>query len=371
MSIRLSHSAQSKYQLCPNLYRLHYEERWRSIILSSALVFGSAMDEALNILLEKKDLNAALEAFNMHWEQGKDHHGQLVDIPLNPNMKYFKSDFDAKLLEKKDWAELFKYDGKFFETKEKIDELLKAKTEWIDIPEEMRMPYNYANWLCMQKKGEMMLKAYYTDILPEIAEVLAVQMPVELTDEDGNVLNGIVDLVARLKDGRVAVLDNKTSGSEYEEDSVAISDQLAKYFAILNIFAEDENHPWQHKIDLAGYCVMVKKIVTEETKTCTVCNHIGLGSHKTCDNVIDGKRCNGEWGKVKSHSVKTQFLTGNISEEFAEVVLENASTVKTCIEMGLFPKNFNSCQDQFGAPCAMIGLCHKKDSKGLIQKEKK
>lgn len=382
MSLRLSHSGKNKYLMCAESYRLHYIERWRPVTMSSALVFGAAMDNALNhLLLNREELSLSLEIFNREWEQGLDAHKNKIDLPLNPNIKYFKADWQPDIIDKKDWAELFKYDSKYFDTRTEIEDLVKAGTDWLDIPEEKRMVYNYGNWLCLQKKGKLLIEAFHKDILPQIKEVLAVQMQVELDDGEGNIFNGVIDYIAKLHDGRIAIMDNKTTSTEYDEDAVKISEQLATYYAILNIFNEDPEHSWKHKIDCAGYSVLSKKINVDKKKTCKSCGYVADGSHKTCNNIITragesghGKkeiRCGGEWDTEKTFSVKTQFITGQISDTFAETVLENATTVKSCIEMGLFPKNFSQCADQFGQPCQFIGLCHSGSDKGLVKLEKK
>lgn len=384
--MKLSHSSKNKYLQCAESYRLHYILKYRAVTLSSALVFGSAIDEALNWMLGSKDNPAALEMaiqiFNQKWEQGQDSARNVVDMPLNPNLKYSRYDFDSDLLGKADWRELFKYDGKFFETKNRIDKLLNpdkdsdtgkkpTKADWLDIPEEERGVLNYANWLCMQKKGELLLTAYYNEVLPQIKRVLAVQMNIELDDGAGNILNGVIDAVVETLDGKVIILDNKTTSTEYDEDSVAGSEQLATYYAILNIFNEDPEHSWKHKIDGAGYAVMSKKLEKDVTKVCKSCGHVATGSHKKCDDEVDGERCNGEWDKTVKFKVKTQFITGNISDDYAAEVLENASTVKSCIEAGLFPKNYSACENMFGNPCPFINKCHKGSDKGLIKLEDK
>lgn len=386
MSIRLSHSGRAKYLQCGHSFKLHYLEKYRPVTLSSALAFGSAVDEALNWMLgaakgNSAALEMAIQVFNQKWEQGQNSARETVDMPLNPDLKYSRYDFDSDLLEKSDWREIFKYDGKYFETKTRVDEEMKAGKEWLDIDLEIRSVLNYANWLCLQKKGRLLLTAYYNEILPQIKDVLAVQMNVELDDGAGNILNGVIDAVVRLHDDRIIVLDNKTSSQEYAEDSVAGSEQLATYYAILNIFNEDPEHAWKHNVDGAGYAVMSKKLIKDVTKVCKSCGHTATGAHKKCDNIIDismtgpgtGKdvRCNGEWNKTVKFDVKTQFITGNISEEYATGVLENASTVKACIELGLFPKNFSACQSMFGSPCPYILKCHSGSNKGLIKLEDK
>ena len=57
MGIKLSHSASEKYLTCPQQYKLHYIDRIRPDKLGSALLFGSALDEALNRLLATKMAN--------------------------------------------------------------------------------------------------------------------------------------------------------------------------------------------------------------------------------------------------------------------------------------------------------------------------
>lgn len=368
MPIKLSHSSRQKWLQCGHSYKLHYIDKLRPVTLSSALVFGSAIDNALNVLLPSKDLEAAKLEFNKNWEQGENSLRELVDMPLNPNLEYSRYDLESDLLTKADWKDLFKRDSKFFDTKKRIEE---EKKSWLEIPEEERMVLNYANWLSLQKKGELLLQAYNEKIMPNIKEVLAVQMSVELDDGNGNILNGIIDAVVRLQDDRVCILDNKTTSTEYDEDSVRSSEQLATYKAILNIFAEDPDHPWEHKIDCCGYAVLSKKLINNTTKICKKCGNIATGKHKTCDAHVDGKRCNGDWDKQVSFEVKTQFIVGEISDEYAESVLENASTVKSCIEQGLFPKNYSACDNMFGRKCVFFSKCHGNKMDGLVKLEKK
>lgn len=373
MPIKLSHSSKNTYLQCPTKYKFHYIDNLRPVTLSSALVFGSAIDNSLNTLLENKDnpeaLKMSIEAFNRNWEQGENSLRQVVDMPLNPDLKYSKYDQDPDLLEKSDWAELFKYDSNFFDTKSQVENLM-SEVDWLDIAEDKRRIYNYYNWLCLKKKAELLLTAYHKEILPNFKSILAVQKKVELIDEAGNNLNGIIDFVAELQDGRIAIVDNKTTSTEYEEDSVSSSEQLATYQAILNIFAADPENDWKYPIEACAYAVMSKKLTKDITKTCKLCGEKNNSTHKTCNNVINEVRCNGEFEKDKKFKVKTQFIVGTIDEDFEHSVIENASTVKSCIELGLFPKNYSSCKNQFGSPCPFLNVCHGKDMKGIVKLEK-
>lgn len=371
MGIRLSHSSRNTYQVCGRKYQLHYLERYRPVTISSPLIFGSAIDSALNVMLEGKNdpeiLSKAINEFDRSWEIGQNSLREPTDMPLNPNIKYSRYDLDPDLLVKRDWADLFKRDKNFFETKNRVDNDLKAGMQWLDVPEDDRMVINYANWMSLSKKGHLLLTAYHKDILPQIKRVLAVQMNIELDDGSGNILNGVIDAVVETQDGKVIILDNKTSSQKYDLDSVAGSEQLATYYAILNIFAEDPDHSWTSPVTGAGFAVMSKKLIKDVTKVCKSCGHVATGSHKKCDAEVDGERCNGEWDKSVKFDVETQFITGNISDAYAAEVLENASVVKSCIELGLFPKNFANCADQFGSPCVFYSKCHGSSDKGLIK----
>lgn len=56
MPNRLSFSQVRLYQDCGRRYELHYVEGWREKYAHSALLFGSAIDESLNTLLDTRDL---------------------------------------------------------------------------------------------------------------------------------------------------------------------------------------------------------------------------------------------------------------------------------------------------------------------------
>lgn len=388
--IYLSNSGIGKYLFCPKSYQLHYIKKIRPVTFSSNLVFGSAIDNALNYMLENLDkknvLKETLLEFDKHFEQGTDSRGEIVDMPLNPNIEYAKMDFDPDLLEKADWRELFSYDANFFDTKKEVEESMTTTEDedgneilgkkWLEIDEQKRSVLNYATWKCLSKKGKLLLEAYYNDLLPYIKEVIAVQMDVSIEDENGDVLPGVLDAVVRLHGEKfnldydpVVILDNKTASAKYDTHSVVNSAQLAKYKAILNIKNEDPEDEWKHHIDLCAFAVMVKKLKKDKKKECKECGHIGTTKHKTCDNIIDGKRCNGEWEKTCKIDCVTQFVLDEIPQEKVIESLEDADMVKTAIEMNIFPKNQSNCKNLFGRPCPYINFCVNGDMHGLLIKE--
>lgn len=365
-----------KYSGCGKQYEYHYVSRYRSHIKSSALLFGTAIDAGCNFMLEnfanRNDpsfIQAAILIFQKSWEQQTDRDSNTtIDLPKNPNIKYFKSDFDIELL-KPDELELFGGREKIQAFRSGIDDKLK-QTDWSSIDKDNRAEYNYMNWLSLAHKGVLMLRAYKANILPQFTEILALQRPIELENANGDKVNGILEFVGTLLDGRTCLADNKSASSPYEEDSVEKSQQLALYQTILNIQAANGGE-WTKKIDCAAYAVMGKRMKKIDFKKCTKCGHIGLGSHKTCDNKIDDVRCNGAWDIKTYFEAPTQFVVGNISEDYGNSVLENAATIISCVEKGIFPKNFSKCYDDFGGVCPYIKLCHKNDESSVFKLENK
>lgn len=384
MKIKISNSAINRYTSCGRSYKYHYIDGYRSKIKSSALFFGSAVDAANNYMLENferkndpKLLAEAIEIFNENWRIQADQSSSVkdakVEIPLNSYIKYFKGDFDIDLLSKNDIESLETFlpmEG-LLNLRQSVEERLKARTSWLNIEQSQREIYNISSWFSLSHKGKLMLEAYFYNILPQFKRILTLQRKVSLEDDGGNTLEGIVEFVAELNDGRICLVDNKTASSPYAEDSVRTSQQLALYKTILNIQAQTKDAEWQVPIEVAAYAVMSKKIRKTSHKTCSVCNHVATGSHKTCDAKKGNLRCNGEWLVENTFSADTQFIIDSIDEDFGNAVLENASNIITCVDKEVFPKNFERCYNVFGGVCEFLELCHKKNDANLVKLEKK
>jgi hypothetical protein len=383
--IKISNSGITRYNGCAASYKYHYLDRLRSPVRSSALLFGSAIDAACNHFLENHATRAAEESllaegidiFKSKWEQQVDQNsktGEMIDLPLNPYIKYFKNDYDHDLLSEQHLDDIAKYHKKISPNGEDVidyqgfrsalESNLKT-TSWLKIPEAERIAYNYGSWLSLSIKGPMMLESYFRHILPKFKQILTLQRQIELVDDKDNIVQGVAEFVAVLEDGKICLVDNKTAASPYEQDSVKNSQQLALYKTILNTQAATEGADWQIPIEVAAYAVMGKKIARK--RVCKLCNHEATGSHKTCNNIIDGTRCNGEW--ATSYSAPHQFIVDEIPDEFGQAVLENASNIITCVDKGVFPKNFEKCYNVFGGTCEFLEHCRGKGDKTLIKLE--
>lgn len=374
MKTKLSHSAINKYNTCARSYKYRYIDRVVSRYKSGALYFGTALDNAINNLLDPKLIERNPEqVFLDNWEKQENNEYQIVELKENEEVTYAESDFDLDLLEKSDWAQLYKRakeldlgDNPLVIRKEISKK--KSSKGWTNLESNERKFYNLMNWFCMRQKGLMMIDAYKKKVLPNIKEVLSIQQYVELKNTDEDAVRGYVDLVVKWKDDSIVLFDNKTSAREYEADSVVNSSQLALYKTILNEFEQDPNNEWKHKIDLCGYIVLRKNIKKDITKICKTCSFKAEGgsTHKTCHNEIDGSRCGGEWNRSVFFDVEIQVIIDSVPARLQDIVLENINDVNGAIKSGLFPRNLNSCKGKFGL-CEYYSLCHNNTDKDLVK----
>lgn len=215
MGVQISFSANQKYQMSPRSYYLHYYLRLRPAVVGSALVFGGAIDQGLNALLEKKENPE--EIFLKAWS-AQEINGEMLDLSTTDKIKYSKADYDYTILTEDDMGMIG----------------AGATKEWVSL----------------RRKGLMIIEAYREQVIPQIKEVVAVQKYVELKNDNGDSLIGWIDFIATFDDGKTYICDNKTTSIKYKPDSVAQSGQLATYFEA----AKDQNI----KVDGAAYIAIPK-----------------------------------------------------------------------------------------------------------------
>lgn len=285
MGIRLSHTAKELYLRCPLAYYMHYILNLRSEKVGSPLPFGSAIDEGVNELLEGKSLIVALKKFDELWE--------------NPKINNVK------------------VDGKTTEliTFSKADQ----KEELADTP-----------WESLKIKGHMLIEAYQLEIMPSIKDVLAVQKPINITNNYGDRIIGFADIIVETVDGRRLVMDNKTSAKSYPKDAVYSGDkakQLALYFEALKE---------QYNLDGAGFYVIEKGIRKREPQT------------------------------------RIQTLIDEIPETVIQKTFEEYDDVLTSIKLGKFHSNSPECNMFYGdCICDKYAKSFGQDLSGLIEVKRK
>ena len=101
MGNRLSHSAINRYKMCGESYRLHYVEKIRPNGTSSALLFGAALDNALNVLLTVGNELSAEEVFEQSFRK-QTINGKEINVPTSTIVSYSNADWDKDILTKDD-----------------------------------------------------------------------------------------------------------------------------------------------------------------------------------------------------------------------------------------------------------------------------
>lgn len=380
MSLYLSHSAFEKFKTCPQMYKLHYLDRLRSEKKGSALLFGNALDEALNVLLSTKldnppdtatdDLERLKQGFEYHLSHAKVG-DEIIDIRTDHVIEYYTSDFDDKLLLEEDWEKLeqfIKLAGYISDPDdpnsgppdpldlfEEIKQNIKDKRK-IDATDQSY--FNYASWLTLKNKGHLLLELYKEEIMPQIKRVVSIQKKVELPNEQGDVITGYIDFEAEFvgKEG-IYTVDNKTSGSNYKKSDINEKGQLPLY----DEFTQNGK---------AAYVVLLKKIGFLKEKTCQKCGAVTTRNVKKCAEGGKGKdRCNGEFDIVEVVNPKYQILFDEIDEGKKDLLFEEICDILEKIEEGDFPQDRSNQCFQYGKPCIYYNYCRSNpmdpDTEGL------
>lgn len=351
MNKRLSFSAVSKYLTCGKMYDFHYNKKLRPVNTGSALLFGSAFDKAIEASLSGSNDE---EVFIKYWTS-QNIKGLNIDLRFYDKIDYFKSDLDLDLLSLDDRAELDLYKpNSVSDIEEAISKVRQA--DFVRVREDVMAYYKYACWLSLKNKGLLMLRAFDRDIRPRIKEVISLQRTVELANQEGDSVVGYVDMVVRLDDDRVVVVDLKTASKPYEENSVKLSSQLGLYSFAL---ASEIPH------DACAYAVIIKKPKKVYIKTCGVCGVVNTGSHKTCAEKVGSKRCGGEFNLETNFYCETQFIVDTIADRTKRMVVENFNEVNKALKADVYPRNLEVCTDYYGSLCPYFKLCHEDDSSGL------
>lgn len=338
MSIKMSYSKLTKIEYCPRLYELYYLKGFRSLFEESPLLFGSAMDLALNRLLLEKKKSLTEEETAILQKNEYDNFDELwLAVKDKPMVVYSKKDYDASLLSYEDVGEIgafIKANCKALFDQEEVevgtdllacvDSMIEFKSAKNELNEAQHKLIALASWLSMRSKAHMLLSAYREQILPTIDEVFEIQRKIEMTDEEGNIIEGYIDFIASfVEDKDRHIVDNKTSSKAYKDDSVRTSDQLSLYATAMGL-------------DKAAYAVMEKEIRKKEPR------------------------------------VRVNVIRDNISNELITTTLDKFNNAIYTHNSGEFPTSGieKGCRP-FGKLCEMYSYCHKGSMDYLTIKERK
>lgn len=306
---KLSHSSVSLYTQCSYCYYLKYIQGIRAKKQNSALFFGKALDDAFNILLLEKDLHKAKYQFEESWRK-------LKDTP----MKFRKAEIDLELVEN-------------------FNPAIKTDLEW---------------WT-LYYKGLLFIETYFYEVIPKIKEVITVQEHFSFTNQEGDQIYGTLDFIVRWEDGKVYLLDNKTSSYKYKKDDAKESPQLSLYhYAVSD----------KYKIDGIGYIVLNKNIKKSREKTCKKCANVFYSRHESCPL----NKCGGDFDMKLNPSVEVTYIFDKVDPIIQDKVIQMFDDANTGISNGIFAKEHNKEFNKYG-PHEYEG--YTPDNPNFYKKEKK
>ncbi len=384
MTNKLSFSKIRLYQECPRKYKYHYIDRLRSTEYKGFFLFGSAIDAGLNHLLLTKNLQESIEKFDESFTNNYINKVKTY-MPEATNVVWAEADFDAELLKPEDIQQINKaLDKTNIFTNDDVKEIfnqileIKEKKGFQNLHENYKKTYCLLNWLSIRRKGHIMIESYAKQILPRIKKVHKIQGTTSLKNSEGDSVDGFLDLIFEWEDGKNYLGDNKTSARKYKENSTEKSPQLIGYY-----------HSVKKEYNLQGvaFFVMMKSILKNRTKICSVCGNNGTGErHKTCAKMIipnktlltdppqtpKAIRCNGEWIETITPECNIDVIMSEVPETAENLVLDAFDCANEGIKKESFGPNLNACGDaDSDYRCQYFNLCWKNNKDGLIEVEDK
>ena len=339
---KISYSSVSTFKECPQKYWNQKTHQMKA--QSSAFGFGSAFESGAEHMLKGGTYEEAVKIFETEWHTRPENRWegakQLFD---SEDVFFYQSDYDKYLIEEdmrqiEDWySELY---GK--NPTQEIFTIIDNLFELMDAKKLTKVDTRFIHrvmWLCCNKRGPVMLKAFEREILPEIEEVIGSQIPIDVTNDENDQVTGYIDFIVRIKGikGKV-IMDLKSAGRPYEEHDLDTSDQLG-------IYAVAEN------INNIGYWVVLKKM--SYNVFCGKCGHKRENSKlKNCASCKDGK-----YSKREPYT-GAQIMIKTLSEDFIEHIKSDYSEVLLAIKNEVVWKNNKSCFN-YGTKCEFYDHCWK------------
>lgn len=368
--MQTSFSKNSTYISCPKHWWLSYIEKYEATQEGASTYFGSAIDAAVTDLLNGKSFDEAKVTFYDRWNKSYSF-GESTQIFDNDDIIFGYKDFDADLFEPKDlivmenWAK----QSNLAHTAQSIKDIValysaiskKKRNPYLQASSDEMKFFNRVSWLSMKRKGKILLKAFHEQFMPKVRKVVSTQQRATLKDPNTNdSIIGYIDMVLEI-DGysKPVIFDLKTAGQPYDQEDIDLTQQLTLYAAMKG---QDYN------TDLVGYVVLCKNIPKTTVSTCKSCGNTKNSRHKTCDALVGGKRCGGEWDEKVVPSPEVQVLVEKKTPQQVNDLLLDIGNIVLAMKNEIVYKNVSKCTSWFGGICPYFNACHKNDFSGLVKK---
>lgn len=340
----LSKTAMEMYMRCGASFDYYYNQGIRPIKKGSPLLLGSAVDDALNMVLENWEsfssiidkLPGTLESFIFNEKQ----------YPIG-NVVHSKKDFDIDLLKLNPKDKVKNLVSRFGCDKDDLEsvfeKLIRKQIDKEVLSDRQAAVLDVLCRFCHLQKAIVLIETFITEMQNEIKEVKKVQ---------SRIPGGVIDMVAVLSDFKEYIVDNKTSTGRYPNNEIEYSMQLtlyAKETGIRNV----------------AYIVMDKNLKKLNNQQCKKCQHINRGTAKTCTKGEGKNRCHGDLTPKVEFKAEIQLLKGEVTDTMINVASETREFISCGVKNKIFPCNFANCNNQFGKQCDYKDLKWKGSMKGM------
>jgi hypothetical protein len=349
--IQLSHSARGKYDTCGKMYYNHYIEKIRPVGTTSALLFGTAVDQAAEVYLQTRDKTECRKSFTNLWNT------QVInDVETSlrncTEIDFHSADLDLELIPESVIQSVIK--DTVYET---ASDLVKEGTDKERIAE--------LRWLSLKYKGQLLVDAFINWVDENVEEILGTQIKIELEDDAGNKVPGLADFVMKIHGyDKPILVDLKTSARYYKRESVKESEQLGLYY----FYLKQTSFP---DMERAAYLVLNKQIKKNRVKTCLKCGHVTTGREQTCAQGGKGKnRCGGDFSVDITPEVVVQYIHDEIPEGFIQDTINKFNISVEGIKANKFEPCWDACDNYYGRKCPYYEFCRSGSMEGLFKKEK-
>jgi len=218
--------------------------------------------------------------------------------------------------------------------------------------------FNRCSWLSLKRKGHLLIEAFKVQFLPKVKNVLATQERASIKDPNtGDSIQGYIDMVLEIEGyDKPVIFDLKTAARPYTEEQIELGAQLTLYAGM---------NGGKYNTDLVGYVVLCKNIEKIEDSKCKTCGHTKTGRHKTCDNIINGQRCEGEWLTKKIPKPNVQVLVKQKTQQEINDLFMDVGNILVAMKQEIVYKDISKCNNWFGSKCPYYDACHHNDTSGL------
>jgi len=296
--MKVSHTQKELYNVSPRAWYNKYVLKYKEEVMGSALFLGTIIEKSIDaLLIDGVTLVEAQDLFENNYQK-YEINGKLEELKSSNKVRFFKSDFQENA-----------------HTKEEL-EFLADK------------PHNFRCWASRIKSGKLMIQEFHDNVLPNIKKTIDAQVYVSIDNGSGDQIIGYADYIVEWIDGRILVLDLKTSASPYSKDAVLTMEkgsQTALYYSTLKD---------KYNLDGAGFVVLEKKIRKKEPQT------------------------------------RSQILIDVPSEELIQETLDEFDEMLYNIKQAYFPCKAPDC-NRFGQECCYNKFCTSGgvDTTGLWRKD--